>query len=47
MKDYTVQHKKAWEYNAYDFWIRTLGTPKERAKEDKGNPVGMLKQYAD
>ena len=47
MNDYTAQHKKAWEYNAYDFWIRTAGTPKERAKEDKENPVGMLKRFAD
>lgn len=46
MKDYSVQHKKAWEYDAYGFWIRTVGTPSERAREDVENPVKMLKRYA-
>ena len=21
MIDYSIQNKKAWEYNAYDFWV--------------------------
>ena len=38
MKEYTKQHKKAWEYNAYDFWVKNSGTPAERAKEDAADP---------
>ena len=41
-----MQHKKAWEYNAYGFWVRSSGTPDERAKKDIENPRGMLKRYA-
>lgn len=47
MKDYSYQNKKAWEYNAYDFWVSHSGTPAERAKKDMEAPLGMLKRYAD
>ena len=46
MKDYTQQHKLAWEYDAYNFWVRTSGTPEERAKKDVENPKKMLKWHA-
>ena len=46
MKDYSLQHKKAWEYNAYDFWVMQAGTPAQRAEKDMENPVRMLKQHA-
>lgn len=46
MIDYSIQNKKAWEYDAYDFWVRQSGTPRERAKEDRENPIGMLRKYA-
>ncbi len=46
MKDYTIQHKKAWEYDAYDFWVRQSGEPGERARKDMECPEKMLKQYA-
>lgn len=46
MVDYSIQNKKAWEYDAYDFWVRQSGTPRERAKEDRENPIGMLRKYA-
>ena len=46
MKDYSMQHKKAWEFNAYEFWVKTSGTPSGRAKQDRDNPIGMLKRYA-
>lgn len=45
--NYRTQNKKAWEYSAYEFWIRNSGTPAERAKKDRENPLGMLKRYAD
>jgi 2-polyprenyl-3-methyl-5-hydroxy-6-metoxy-1,4-benzoquinol methylase len=46
MLDYSKQHKLAWEYNAYDFWIRNAGLPAERAKSILQNPVAHLKKYA-
>ena len=46
MKDYSYQNKKAWEYNAYDFWVSHSGTPAQRAKKDMEDPVGMLRRYA-
>lgn len=46
MKEYSKQNKKAWEYNAYDFWVRQAGTPAERAQQDMENPEKMLRRYA-
>lgn len=46
MNEYSLQNKKAWEYNAYEFWVRTSGTPAERARQDMENPIKMLKRYA-
>lgn len=46
MKDYIEKNKTAWEFDAYSFWIKQLGNPKERAKKDVENPEGMLKRYA-
>ena len=46
MEEYSLQNKKAWEYNAYEFWVKTGGTPEERAKEDLKDPVRMLRKYA-
>lgn len=43
---YTEQNKNAWEYDAYDFWTRQMGTPSERAIKDKDNPRAMLKKYS-
>ena len=45
MIDYSEQNKKAWEYNAYDFWVNTSGKPVYRAKKDLENPIRMLKRY--
>lgn len=46
MKDYSEQHKKAWEYDAYDFWVRHEGTPEQRAEADMADPRKMLRKYA-
>ena len=46
MADYSVQNKKAWEYNTYEFWLKQDGSPFERAKKDRQDPVRMLKQYS-
>ncbi len=47
MIDYSMQNKKAWEYNAYEFWVKQAGPPADRAKMDLENPIGMLKKYSD
>ena len=47
MNDYSKQHKKAWEFDAYNFWVTHAGTPEERAKQDVENPRAMLRRYAD
>ncbi len=47
MKDYSCQNKVAWEYDAYDFWVKNSGSPSERAQMDKENPKGMLRKYAN
>ncbi len=47
MRDYSEQNKLAWEYSAYDFWVKTSGNPVERAKKDLENPKGMLRKYAE
>ena len=46
MRDYSAQNKKAWEFNAYDFWIKTVGRPEEMAKKNLENPKKMLRKYA-
>lgn len=46
MRDYSIQNKSAWEYNAYEFWVNKNGTPTIMAKKIKENPLGMLKKYA-
>ena len=38
MNDAGRQHKRAWEYDAYNFWVEHNGTPEVRAKEDAENP---------
>lgn len=46
MEEYSKQHKKAWEFDAYDFWVKHAGTPAERAREDTADPEKMLRRYA-
>lgn len=47
MIDYCEKNKKAWEYNAYDFWVLNAGKPAEKAKQDLKNPLAMLKRYTN
>ena len=47
MIDYSIQNKKAWEYNAYDFWVKEAGMPADRAKKIVANPCGALKRYVN
>lgn len=46
MIGYSEQNKKAWEYNAYDFWVDNSGKPSDRAKKDLKDPIKSLKKYA-
>lgn len=46
MIDYSIQNKKAWEYNAYDFWCREAGAPADRAGKIVADPAGALRRYA-
>lgn len=46
MIEYSEQNKRAWEFNAYDFWCQQC-PPKERARADMQNPMGQLKRYAN
>lgn len=45
MRDYSCQNKAAWEYSAYDFWVKQSGRPEERAQLDRENPRKMLRKY--
>ncbi len=46
MKDYSIQNKEAWEYDAYNFWVKEVGTPQQRADKIIQNPVENLGRYA-
>lgn len=46
MEAYTAQNKRAWEHDAYAFWVREAGTPAQRAQEDIENPLRMLRRHA-
>lgn len=46
MEDYSIQNKCAWEYHVYEFWIKQLGLPSERAEKIKDNPLKQLKRYS-
>ena len=46
MKPYSIQNKKAWEYSAYDFWVKQNGTPQELAEKILDNPKVHLRKYA-
>jgi len=46
MQEYSLQNKKAWEFNAYEFWNRESGRPADRARKALEDPIGMLRKYA-
>lgn len=45
MEQYTLKNKRAWEYNAYDFWVMDSGTPAQRAEKITADPIAALKRY--
>lgn len=46
MRDYSIQNKTAWEYSAYDFWVKQNGTPAKLAQRMLADPEAMLRKYA-
>lgn len=46
MIEASAQNKKAWEYNAYDFWGSHNGVPAALAEQLKADPMKALKRHA-
>lgn len=46
MENYRQQNKKAWEYNAYDFWVKKEGPPVELAAKIENDPAHMLRRFS-
>lgn len=46
MNEVSKQNKIAWEYNAYEFWVREAGQPQERAQRILAEPLRQLGKYA-
>lgn len=40
------QNKEAWEFNAYDFWVKEAGLPREKAKKILADPVRSLRFHS-
>lgn len=45
MNEQSAKNKKAWEYRAYESWVKSSGLPEERAKVIMENPMARLKQH--
>ena len=45
MNEQSLKNKKAWEYRAYEYWLKADGLPEDRAKIIMANPMGRLKQH--
>ena len=46
MIESSMKNKAAWEYSAYDFWVREAGRPEELAQKILADPVRRLKYHA-
>lgn len=46
MNEYARQNQKAWEYNAYEFWLKREGAPLKLAERIKADPDKMLRRFA-
>lgn len=47
MNEQSKLNKKAWEYRAYEFWIKRDGLPEESAKKMVENPLACLKKHKE
>ena len=46
MREYSQRNKKAWEFDAYAFWVAHNGTPEESARKAKAGPSPRFERYA-
>jgi SAM-dependent methyltransferase len=46
LNEQSIQNKRAWEYRAYEFWVKQYGMPKELADKIATNPRGHLKKHS-
>ena len=46
MIETSAQNKRAWEYDAYEFWCKHNGTPAELAEKLMADPAKALKRHA-
>jgi hypothetical protein len=46
MREYVSKNRDAWEYDAYNFWVKQLGQPSELAKEMMADPRSFLRKHA-
>ena len=46
MIESSAQNKRAWEYNAYDFWCQHNGAPAELAAKLTADPLSAIKRHA-
>ncbi|MEG2655909.1 MAG: class I SAM-dependent methyltransferase [Clostridium sp.] len=45
MNNQSEVNKRAWEYRAYEFWVKSDGLPQELAKKIIENPISRLKKH--
>ncbi|MGI1804480.1 class I SAM-dependent methyltransferase [Exiguobacterium sp. TDN 0502] len=45
MEEQSRINKQAWEYRAYEFWVKRDGAPAEYATSIKADPAAMLKKH--
>jgi len=45
MKEQSLINKKAWEYRAYEFWLKNDGQPETYAKTIMKDPMARLKKH--
>lgn len=46
MREASQQNKSAWEFDAYEFWVRHNGMPEESARKAKEAPSPRFERYA-
>ena len=45
MNEQSEINKKAWEYRAYEYWLKNYGLPEVRAKIIMEDPIARLKNH--
>ena len=47
MDNISHQNKKAWSYDAYDFWVKEMGRPEEEAQRMIADPSYYLRRHIE